>query len=66
MFSKSVTPGITGLTGNSNQRFDYISPLDAFYKDLETTINLRLVCKKKPTARRLKHRPGGNPVPPPI
>ena len=41
------TPGITGLTGASNQYFGSVGKLDKYISSLETTINLRLICKKK-------------------
>lgn len=47
--SNSYSEGATGLSGNSNQQFQYVEALDYDYS-LQTTINLRLVGKKKMVA----------------
>lgn len=62
-----ATPGVTGLSGQSDQRFVNADPID-HYPDKEVTITLRLVAVSKGQAvRPIPPAPArANPVPPPV
>lgn len=60
---RSCSPGVTGLTGNSNQQFVEVANLD-YDAALEVTINLRLVAGA--TVRELQPARKGNDVPAPV
>jgi hypothetical protein len=64
--SRSMSSGITGLTGMSSQQFHTVSPLN-YDPAEEVTITLRLVAAN-PAVRELKPQPQvkSNPVPLPV
>ena len=64
---KSISAGITGLSGKSSQQFVNVAPLD-YDKDLEVTINLRLICDERGQtgARPLQGSPRTTCVPAPV
>lgn len=60
---KTHEEGVTGLSGESTQRFHSVSQLQTYDEAFETTINLRLICPKK-SVRALKSvSPRSNPIP---
>jgi hypothetical protein len=66
--ASECSAGVTGLTGHSDQQFSDIGPLDTYFEQQATEINLRLVAvaeeRQDPTP--LKPVMRKTPIPPPI
>ncbi len=59
---QSATAGVTGLTGNSGQKWRTVPPLK-YDPSLETVISLRLIAVVNDGPREMQSMPKSNPVP---
>lgn len=63
----TAAPGVTGLTGTSDQKFVQVRPIDYDAEDTFVAVTLRLVCVDKADAvRPIPESPRGNKTPAPV